>query len=397
MTSIGAMRRLQRSHIATALCLLLAAPCLSASPAAAGLYDFDDGARSELARPDAARKRQKPKRSSVQVAKHKVPPGPLQIIVSVAKQRASLFSNGVPIAEAAISTGVPDHPTPMGIFSVIAKSRYHSSNIYSGAPMPYMQRITWSGIALHQGPLPGFPASHGCIRLPEAFAVKLWSLSKLGARVIVTRDETAPFRIESARLFVPKKPEEKPAVVALATPPAVPESAGAVAVPAVSSDVAALPQAAPPAAEPPKRKGPVQVFISRKEAKLYVRQDFAPLFDAPVTIAEPDKPWGTHVFTVMEIKDGKAGWTAVSVPSGYVHKPDRSRKLSAREIERQKKRAADLAHAPTAAQALELFELPKDAVEKISELLAPGSSLIVSDNALSDETGLETDFIVLTQ
>ena len=155
-----------------------------------------------------ARKWHKAKRSTAPFNQQKVPAGPLHIIVSIAKQRATLFSNGVRIAEAPISTGVPGHPTPMGVFSVISKSRYHSSNIYSGAPMPYMQRITWSGIALHQGPLPGFPASHGCIRLPEAFAVKLWAISKVGARVIVTRDETVPFKIENARLFVPKKPEE---------------------------------------------------------------------------------------------------------------------------------------------------------------------------------------------
>jgi hypothetical protein len=100
----------------------------------------------------------------------------------------------------------------------------------------------------------------------------------------------------------------------------------------------------------------------------------------------------------MAIKDDKAEWTAVTVPSGYAQRPDRHhRKLSAKEIARQQQRAADLANAPTAAQALDRFELPKDAVERISELLAPGSALIVSDNALSDETGLETDFIVLTQ
>jgi len=90
----------------------------------------------------------------------------------------------------------------------------------------------------------------------------------------------------------------------------------------------------------------------------------------------------------------------VTVPSGYVHKGDterRGRKLSVKEITLQEQRAADLAHAPTAAQALERFEMPKDAVDRISELLAPGSALIVSDNALSDETGLETDFIVATQ
>ncbi|MBI3706003.1 MAG: L,D-transpeptidase [Rhizobiales bacterium] len=371
-------------------------PFFSASPA---MFDAYDSPR-EIDRRDApaARKRHKAKRNSVSINQQKLPAGPLHIIVSIAKQRATLFSNGIPVAEAPISTGVPGHPTPMGVFSVISKSRYHKSNIYSGAPMPYMQRITWSGIALHQGPLPGFPASHGCIRLPEAFAIKLWALSKLGARVIVTRDETAPFRIENARLFVPKKPEEKPAIVAETPTPAFTALTVTIVEPAAAADPAKLPDAARPAAEQQKRKGPVQVFVSRKEAKLYVRQDFAPLFDAPVTIAEPDKPWGTHVFTLMDVKDDKPDWSAVTIPSGYAHRPDRHhRKLSAKEFERRQQRFDDLANAPTAAQALERFVLPQDAIDRISQLLAPGSALIVSDNALSDETGQETDFIVLTQ
>ena len=84
------------------------------------------------------------------------------------------------------------HPTPMGVFSVIQKHKLHHSNIYSGAPMPYMQRITWSGIAMHAGVLPGYPASHGCIRMPMAFAVKMWNWTRMGARVIVTPGEITP-------------------------------------------------------------------------------------------------------------------------------------------------------------------------------------------------------------
>jgi hypothetical protein len=405
VTHIGTKYR-SVSHGATAavgLSLLsLLALLFSASPASAGRFDrFDPFDRPvfEFSRPSKpyAGKRHKTKRNDIQLSKQTAPVGPLQVVVSIAKQRAAVFSNGVRIAEAPISTGVPGHPTPMGVFSVITKSRHHKSNIYSGAPMPYMHRITWSGIALHQGPLPGFPASHGCIRLPEAFASKLWGISKLGTRVIVTRDEAAPVTIDHARLFVPKKPEEKPAsvvsfspVIAVATGPAVE--------PAPPADIVKLPDPAKPNTEPPQRKGPVEVFVSRKEAKLYVRQGFAPLFDAAVTIAEPDRPWGTHVFTVTEITDDKASWTALTIPSGYAKPPDRhGRKLSAKEVERREKRAADLANAPPAAEALERFDLPKDAVDRISELLAPGSALIVSDNALSDETGVETGFIVATQ
>src|SRR5262252_5332447 len=138
-----------------------------------------------------------------------MPKGPLQLVVSINTQKVALFSNGVRVAQGPVSTGVPGHPTPMGVFSVIEKDRYHNSNIYSGAPMPYMQRITWSGVALHEGELPGHPASHGCIRMSHDFAKKLWPITKLGVRVIVARDELTPTEFAHAKLFVPRlKPAE---------------------------------------------------------------------------------------------------------------------------------------------------------------------------------------------
>jgi lipoprotein-anchoring transpeptidase ErfK/SrfK len=138
-----------------------------------------------------------------------MPKGPMQLVVSIGTQKVTLFSNGVRVAQGPISTGVPGHPTPMGVFSVIEKDRYHHSNIYSGAPMPFMQRITWSGVALHEGMLPGYPASHGCIRMSHDFAQKLWPITKLGVRVIVARQELAPVEFEHSRLFTPKlKPAE---------------------------------------------------------------------------------------------------------------------------------------------------------------------------------------------
>src|SRR5262249_46143161 len=108
------------------------------------------------------------------------------------RQKMTVYdSNGV-FAESPVSTGMKGHSTPMGVFSVIQKQKYHRSNIYSGAPMPYMQRITWSGIAIHAGVLPGYPASHGCIRMPMAFAVKMYNWTRMRARVIVTPGTVSP-------------------------------------------------------------------------------------------------------------------------------------------------------------------------------------------------------------
>jgi len=290
------------------------------------------------------------------------------------------------------------------VFSVISKDKWHKSNIYSGAPMPYMQRITWSGIALHAGALPGYPASHGCIRLPEDFAVKLWGTTKVGARVIVTREPATPVDIAHRNLFVPKKPEDKPVPVAAATEPIKALSLSAdptgaispvVATPAADvtgSVTAIMPAETRPVSEPPKRKGPVSVFVSRKQNRIFVRQELVPLFDLPVAIDAPERPIGTHVFTAMALKDNGAAmrWSVITIPSGY-----------RREAEYAGKRGKNASHEPpaaasTAAEALDRLALPPEAIEQISALLIPGSSLIVSDNALSDETDSDTDFIVLT-
>src|SRR5262245_27471381 len=133
-------------------------------------------------------------------APEKLPPGPVHIVISIKQQRLTLYVNGQPYAQSPVSTGLPGHPTPQGVFSVIQKNLHHRSNIYSAAPMPYMQRITWSGVAMHEGKLPGYAASHGCIRLPREFAQRLWGITRIGARVIIAQDDVHPSAIAHARL-----------------------------------------------------------------------------------------------------------------------------------------------------------------------------------------------------
>ena len=120
------------------------------------------------------------------------PQGPLIIAISIDQQKVRVYDANGFFAESPVSTGMKGHPTPMGVFSIIQKHKLHHSNIYSGAPMPFMQRITWSGVAMHAGVLPGYPASHGCIRMPMAFAVKMWNWTRMGARVIITPGEMTP-------------------------------------------------------------------------------------------------------------------------------------------------------------------------------------------------------------
>lgn len=468
------------------------------------------------------------------------PQGPLVIVVSIDRQKVTIYdSNGV-FAESPVSTGMKGHSTPMGVFSVIQKHRFHQSNIYSGAPMPYMQRITWSGVAMHAGVLPGYPASHGCIRMPMAFAVKMWNWTKMGARVLVTPGQMTPQNFSHpmlASLRVPPQPtaslapatsagdkadkgapetkvtEAKPVETKTASAEGVTELRSSVghtvmsdvttgnatvreeaakteiktdtklaeasepakqldaaaktgeaakaspddksadkieaaksdapkaeaaaelaksepakfepakadaaaaekkpdaAVTAITPVQAASPEAKndqtrvadpAPSVKPdlPKRTGQVAVFISRKDAKLYVRQNFAPLFEVPVTIAASDRPLGTHVFTAeVDKTDSNAlRWSVVSLP---VTARSAARDDDSRLTRRQHGAAViPVAAKPvitpdSPAEALNRITIPADAMAKINEMLTTGGSVIVSDQGINQgETGEGTDFIV---
>src|ERR1700759_377983 len=179
--------------------LLTAGMLAVATPADAALYyyrDADPGFYGSLERSQPPRRMQRARRAKKEETKVKEttvhPQMPLVIAVSIGSQRVKIYDANGLFAEAPVSTGMPGHPTPQGVFSVIEKDRYHHSNIYSGAPMPFMQRITWGGVALHSGVLPGYPASHGCIRMPMDFATKMWGWTKMGARVFVTPGEVQP-------------------------------------------------------------------------------------------------------------------------------------------------------------------------------------------------------------
>jgi L,D-transpeptidase catalytic domain len=351
----------------------------------------------------------------------------------------------VHVADTSIATGVPSLPTPLGVFSVFEKEVFHRSNIYSGAPMPYMQRITWSGVAMHEGESIGHRASHGCIRMPHDFAVRLYRLTKLNTRVIIANSELKPAEFADPHLFVHK--EISPEVVSPVDPvdngvePVVAKSAELAArantLTLVQSDVV-TPQAVPPAMKPNQtesaaprvdagpsgiaapptsptltdlakaagaRQTPISIFISRKLQRLYIRQDFAPLFDSAVTIAQPDAPLGTHVFTALEFTGPEhtiLRWNVVSLPGEppkhvrYVEeRRDRHGRVQRREIEEE--RAGDTPAPQDPAQAFARIEIPPEVHDAIAQMIIPGSSIIISDQGLGDETGEGTDFIVVTR
>lgn len=436
-------------------------------------------------------------------AEGKKPVGPLVIAVSIQRQNVKVYDSNGLFAESPISSGMAGHSTPMGVFSVIQKNKHHRSNIYSGAPMPYMQRITWSGIAMHAGVLPGYPASHGCIRMPMSFAMKMWGWTRMGARVIVAPGEVSPSDITHpslAALTPPAPLAEAPASanvrtadasnsivgsaakvvtdvttgsIGVASEPAVevtkvaetvtaqaasdlPQAAQAdsdglpplpapapvdfsdiasdagpaatslaaqapdadapgnaeahsaltVEAPASISAAAApdiAPSVASPAAEPVvaataliKRNLPVAIFVSRKDAKIYVRQNFKPVLDMPIEIAGGDKALGTHVFTARAGADeGKTlHWSVVSLPATARQASVIREDHGAKPKRSQAAESAPITYA-TAEEALARVAIPADLMTRLGEALPSGSSLVVSDQGIAQgETGEGTDFIV---
>jgi lipoprotein-anchoring transpeptidase ErfK/SrfK len=351
--------------------------------------------------------------------------GLLSVVISIDKQRLTLYSDGEPIAHSRVSTGVPGHPTPTGVFSIIQKDRWHRSNIYYNAPMYFMQRITWSGVAMHEGVVPNSPASHGCIRLPGAFARQMWGITKLGVRVIIAHSEVVPVAISNERLFaIRREPAEPKGEAQVNSPETVGGASNAFGLAQLNAakrdgqantvfdvskplapalDAMAYAIGAPsettgpdvkPAEPKPLKPGPISVFISRKEGKLFVRKGFEPVFDAPVTFEQPDRPLGTHVFTALAVNDDNTTlrWNVVSMPGAG--SPPVKKSVKGKHLETP---AAPVAPASNASEVLGRVTIPPDALERISALMSPGASLIISDKGLGSETGKGTDFIVLTR
>ena len=458
-------------------------------------------------------------------------PGPAVLaVVSLKAQRVTVFDAEGAILSAPVSSGQTGYETPVGIYSVLQKNAEHYSNIYENAAMPNMQRITWSGVAFHGGPLPGYPASHGCVRLPFKFAERFFGLTDLGLRVVVSDDNVAPSPISHPLLFKRTPYQSDAGLITKATamvgtvlgqpstkqrsePEDVTERAATLQ--AIVSAQTAEAEAAEKRAEEPRKLvkertadkksadkaikaaekavkratdsvayadkilsgaksdkskqraeerkakadaklaeaqakleavmaeaqpkidayqqaadalkaiedvrdaaraeaseaerklAPVSVFISLKTQKLYVRQNFQSVFEAPVSIADPRRPIGTHTYTAVDYgEDGRnMRWNVVSLagPSRDHYYDDYSYSdYDYDDYDRpRRRRAANGSKKPTptdvaaATAALDRITIPPEAVERISELVLPGTSLIVSDEEASKETGKQTDFVVL--
>jgi hypothetical protein len=391
---------------------------------------------------------------------------PIMAIVSIKTQQVTFYDANGWILRAPVSTGITGRETPAGVFAVLEKDKDHHSSLYDDAWMPNMQRLTWNGIALHGGPLPGYAASHGCVRMPFGFAEKLFDKTRIGMRVIISPNDAAPVEFSHKALFVPNAEavaaaparaetlareaaeaaktadEAKKAATTAARETAsltasvrklewlktrayaelafadkalaaaktdqakaraedLKQKAAPKAVEAETQldaakadansklDAAAAAKDAAKAAETKKADTakaaseaklalePVSIFISRATQKLYVRRDthkevpdggevFDATIEVPVTIRNPDKRIGTHVFTAVARNDAGLRWTAVTIDNG-----------------------------DDAKDALDRITIPQDVLDRIAPTAVPRSSIIVSDEPLSRETNYRTEFVAV--
>jgi len=434
-------------------------PALVALVAAAALTALT------AAPPADAAPRQAPPQRPTETAAPRAAGEPIMAIVSIKSQKVTIYDADGWILSAPVSTGTKGRETPAGVFSVVEKDKDHRSSLYDDAWMPHMLRITWNGIALHGGPLPGYAASHGCVRMPFPFAEKLFDKMHIGTRIIISPNDAEPVEFSHPALLVPKSEaitaaparaetlaraadeatklaQQTKNAAALAVKEAAPltaalrklelaktraDAALAAAEKALAAaktdqararaeeakqkaaakveelqaqldtakanakaklDAAAAAQEAAKAAETKKADTvkaasdaklalePVSIYISRATQKLYVRRnthkrvpDGGEFFDAtievPVTIRNPDRPIGTHVFTAMARNDAGLRWSAVTIDSG-----------------------AD------AKDALDRITIPQDVLDRVAPTALPRSSIIISDEPPHKETNYRTEFVV---
>ena len=407
---------------------------------------------------------------------------PVQIVVSLRQQRMTVYQAGKVVGRSRVSTGKRGYATPKGIFSIIHKRRHHYSNIYNGAPMPFMQRLTWSGIALHMGVVPSYPASHGCIRLPSGFAGALFRFSRRRSHVVVAQGNPVPQDIQHDVLF---KPSKLPAGSSSSqrAPIAFVQSKGSYSTAAKSTAQSIAKEAVGTSlvnATPNRRNinygmndlelqvhrqlmratrsaAPLRMLITRRsqrertreaqsllmtlgydvgpsdgyigkqtvaaikafqkgigravsgypneqfykdlyravgkagehDAFLYVRQNQKDIYAVPINLNDPDKPLGTHLYTVIGLDEatGTASWSGITV---------KSRGRVRVRLARSAADPGDAAQPVTMRQALDRISIPDHVRLKIEDMLTAGSSLIVADGGHDRETGRDTDFIVVT-
>jgi L,D-transpeptidase catalytic domain len=269
------------------------------------------------------------------------PDGPVLVLVSLATQRAIAYRNGIPIGVSTVSSGKEGYQTPTGVFTILQKHTVHKSNLYGDAPMPYMQRLTWDGIALHAGSIPGFPASHGCVRLPLGFAKLLYGVTKLGLTVVITNESAVPRLAPTPDLLTPGST-------------------------AVTNSGSAKASGWHPERSP---IGPVSIIVSAADRRIVVLRNGVEIGAAGIEI--DGKVTGTSAYALRSVDATGTHWVQLPLPG---------------------QAAADV---EVAAEQRKRFRVPDPFRKAIAAILKPGMTVVLtSDSLISAATGSKLTVIV---
>lgn len=273
------------------------------------------------------------------------PAGPVVVIVSLPEQRMYVYRNGVRIGQSTVSSGTKGHTTPTGMFTILQKKVSHESTIYKGAQMPHMQRLTWTGIAMHAGNLPGYPASHGCVRLPVDFAEKLYSVTRNGTSVIITDDKFAPGETaEPGRLL-----------------------SGKTGAPSTSTLAGGGSEWHPDKAP----TGPLSIILSTPDQQAYVYRNGIEIGRAAVSATGLGRGLGSHVYSALDKLDANGRREWISTASfGRGRAPD---------IKELAKRVT----------------IAPEFLEHVRAAISPGTTLIITDVRVSGQTRSGSGFNIL--
>ena len=297
--------------------LALAAALLASGPATAQQVDLSTGSVVETVA--------KLRPGQYVWAPDVAPTGPMLLVVNLTTQRATLFRNGVPIGATTISTGRPGYRTPTGVFTILQKHVEHYSTTYDNAPMPYMQRLTWRGVALHAGQLPGYPTSHGCIRLPSGFAKLLYGVTKLGMTVVITDRAVTPRLAPTPEIVV-------------ASAGAGPSADGFDWHPEVSPE------------------GPVSVVVSASDARAVVLRNGIVIGSGPVLVDGP--VGGTWAYTLRDVDEQGQHWMRLQLSS----QSEYTQQVPAQEWQR--------------------FHAPEAFRRAVAAIVVPGTTVIVTPDSV---------------
>lgn len=257
------------------------------------------------------------------------PQGPVLVYVDLSAQRATVYRNGVRIGVSTVSTGKPGHETPTGVFTILEKNAVHRSSTYNNASMPYQQRLTWDGVALHAGGLPGYPESHGCVHLPYRFARELFGTTKRGTTVVVAGDSSHPVTTEG----------------------------GDVLAPTADGGAAAGDYWAPEKS----RAGPVTIVMSRSDQTVAVLRNGIEIGRSRAVIPAGDE--ATHVLTLANGAGGPPAWVYVGV-AGHDDEDGK----------------------PVAEAVRNRVSIPPEFYARVAPVLVPGVTLLVTQSPLSAAT-----------